>query len=151
MSLISGIDTTLRPTEVLQIPVLQPTFDPNTGVQTAPGTTIYTGNLVAIDANGLAVNASDTAGLRAVGRLETDIVNGTGYRGQNYATVLRNSFSYNNSSTHPLTQANLGSFAMVEDEQTVAATSTHSVKAGIFMGFGADGLPVIDTRPAITG
>ncbi len=151
MSLIAGIDTTLRPTEVLQIPLLQPTLAPGTGVQTAPGTTIYSGNLVAIDANGLAVNASDTAGLRAVGRCENDVVNGASYRGETYVTVRRNSFSYNNSSTHPLTQANLGGFAMVEDEQTVAATSTHAVKAGIFMGFDVNGMPVIDTRPAITG
>ena len=138
MSLIAGIDTPERPSSILQIPV-------------SAGLTAYSGNLIAINAQGLAVLASDTAGLKAVGRLENDVVNGLDYQGNAYATVRRSTFGIANSAVHPLAQANVGALAVIEDEQTVAATSTNSVHAGIFLGFDQNNMCLVDMSRAIAG
>ena len=138
MSTTAGIDTPQQAGELLQIPAVS-------------GVTMYAGNLVAIDATGKALLASDTAGLKAVGRLEQDVINASDYTGHAYASVRRGCFSFANSAAHPLAQANLGATAYVEDEQTVAASSAHSFKAGTFIGFDVNGNPVIDTRNAIAG
>ena len=110
-------------------------------------TTIYAGNLTALDPTGNAVEADDIAGLRLQGRLELDIVNGLTYQNDNEATIKRGVFKYQNSTTHPLAQANVGSICFVQDSQTVASTSTNRVKAGVVVEIDSDGV-YVDTRRA---
>jgi hypothetical protein len=115
----------------------------------ADNTTIYAGNLTALDSGGNAVECDDIAGLRCQGRLELDIVNGLTYQNDNEATIKRGVFKYQNSTINPVAQANVGSMCYVENSQTVATTSTHKVKAGIVVEVDSDGV-YVDTRRADT-
>jgi hypothetical protein len=110
-------------------------------------TTIYAGNLTALDNTGSAVECDDIAGLRCQGRLELDLVNGLTYQNDNEATIKRGVFKYRNSSTNPLAQSNVGAMCYVQDSQTVASTSTNFVKAGIVVEVDSDGV-YVDTRKA---
>jgi hypothetical protein len=113
----------------------------------ATTTTIYAGNLAALDNTGNAVECDDIAGLRCIGRLEVDIVNGLTYQNDNQATIKRGVFMYQNSGTHPLAQANVGSICYVQDSQTVATTSNNRVKAGVVVEIDTGGV-YVDTRRA---
>lgn len=90
----------------------------------AAATTVFLGTLVARDAAGKAVPASDTAGLRVMGRAEQG-----GTAGETIQ-VKRGIFRYNNSATNALTAASVGKLCVVEDDNTVASTSTNKIVAG---------------------
>jgi hypothetical protein len=113
----------------------------------AYNTTVYAGNLAALDVNGNAVECDDIAGIRCIGRLELDIVNGLTYQNDNQATIKRGVFKYQNSAINPLAQANVGGICFVETSQVVASTSVHKVKAGIVVEVDSDGV-YVDTRRA---
>lgn len=103
---------------------------------------IYAGTLVAIDANGEAVNASDASGLKVIGRAEETIDNtddGLSIR------VKRGCFFFTGSG---ITAANIGSNATVVDNQTVglAAATTNDIVAGKILAVDASLGVLIDTR-----
>jgi hypothetical protein len=110
---------------------------------------LYPGTLIARDSSGDAIYATDTAGLEVMGRCQGDVDNSAGIAGALNVNVRRGVFAYFNSSTEPLAQANVGSVCFVQDEQTVASTSTNLVKAGIFLGINSDtGMAWVDTSRA---
>lgn len=139
MSTTAPFDSSERPGDILSLPF-------------AAGANLYAGNLIAIDGSGNAVLASDTAGLRVAGRNEEDIVAGVNVvRGEGNARIKRGVFQYKNSTADALTAADVGKVCYVEDAETVNKTGgSHTIKAGIFLGFGPAGV-FVDTRSAITG
>jgi exosome complex RNA-binding protein Csl4 len=106
----------------------------------ASNATIFAGAMVAVNTSGYAVPASDTAGLRVVGRAEESVDNsGTAGDGALSIAVRRGVFRWENGDT--LTIADVGNLAYVEDDQTVqtAASATHDVVAGIIIDVDSDG------------
>jgi hypothetical protein len=103
--------------------------------------------MVAIDANGYAQPAANTAGLRVLGRAEAEVDNSAGDDGDLTIQVKRGVFKWPNSATSVLTSAYVGKTAIVEDDQTVAITATNKVKAGRVVEVESDGV-WIDTRVA---
>ena len=122
----SAINTPERPGNFMQLIV-------------AVGAAIFAGTLVARDAAGTAVPASDTAGLRAIGRAEHDAAAGESI------VAKRGVFQFANSAAHALTAASLGKLCYVEDDNTVASTSTNLVVAGRVMEIADDGVWVDTT------
>ncbi len=107
----------------------------------AAATVIYMGSMVAVDAAGNAVPASDTAGLKVVGRAMQQVDNSAGLAGDLTVQVDRlAAFKFANSATVPVTAANLFQPVMVADDQTVAATSTNSIAAGVAVQIDPDGV-----------
>jgi len=135
------------------------------------GAKIFFGGMVAIDANGWAVPASDTTGLKVIGRAVTpgfrpgggslswlsgaqtySVDNTSGGNGALTISVdisagVRGGrwFLYDIDASVPLTQALLFTSVYVRDDHTVGASSTNSIVAGTFMGFPKD-----DARNDIT-
>jgi hypothetical protein len=103
---------------------------------------IFAGTLVAVDGNGEAVNASDTAGLKVIGRAEETVDNsadGLSIR------VKRGAFFFAHSG---ITDAHLGLNATVTDNQTLAApaATTHDIVAGKILAVDATLGALVDTR-----
>jgi hypothetical protein len=103
---------------------------------------IYAGCLVAVDGNGEAVNASDTAGLKVIGRAEETIDNtndGLSIR------VKRGAFFFAHAG---ITAAHIGLNATVTDNQTLAApdATTHDIVAGKILAVDATLGVLVDTR-----
>ncbi len=94
---------------------------------------VFAGTIVARDAAGTAVPASDTAGLRVLGRAEHDAIAAESIQ------IRRGCFLWANSAAHPLTAASVGKLCYVEDDSTVAATSTNLIVAGRVMEITAEG------------
>ena len=113
----------------------------------AAATKIPSGALVAIDANGRAVNAANTAGLRVIGRAEETVDNSAGAAGDLSINVKVGEFKYANSVANAITVAMVGKRAFVEDNQTVANAGTNGVVAGRITGVDSDGV-WINTRSA---
>lgn len=90
-------------------------------------TTIPAGAMVAVDATGYAVNASDTAGLIVMGRAEAAASYADGDR---EIVVARGVFQWANNGN--VVQATVGSPCSVVDNQTVglAADTTNDIVAG---------------------
>ena len=111
----------------------------NLAVAVASSTTIYAGAMVAINSGGYAVPASDTAGLKVLGRAERTVVNAGG-NGAAVIIVRRGVFRWANGDTFTL--ADVGALAYVEDDQTVqkAASATHDIPAGTILAVDADGV-----------
>jgi len=105
----------------------------------ASGSTVVSGNLVALNAEGKAVPAADTAGLRVIG------VAGRGHNGM--AEVADGIFSFANDTTHALTRADRGKVAYVKDKDTVASTGTNLIPAGIVVDV-SNGEVFVDVTPA---
>lgn len=116
-------------------------------IPVAAATHLYAGPLVARDANGRAVAAADTAGLRVIGRSEEEVDNSAGAAGAVSILVKRGVFRYNNSATQAVTQAYLGQLVYVEDDTTVAISTTNKIVAGRVVAVETAGV-WIDTRPA---
>ncbi len=116
----------------------------------AAATLIYAGTLVARDAAGRAVPASDTAGLRVVGRAAQTVDNSTGSAGDLSINIEPGVFKYANSATNAVDADDVGKLAVVEDDNTVAETSTSKVAAGRVVEVASDGV-WIDTRYAYFG
>lgn len=105
----------------------------------ASGSTIVSGNLVALNAEGKAVPAADTAGLRVIGVAE--------YARDGMVEVEDGVFSFVNDTTHALTRADRGKVAYVKDKDTVASTGTNLIPAGIVVDVHG-GEVYLDVSPA---
>lgn len=130
----TAIDTPERTGKTFSIPV-------------AAATLIPAGVLVAEDASGNAINASDAAAIRVVGRCEQDVDNSAGAAGDLNAIVKEGVFKFTNSDDQPVTAAYKGKLVFVESNKAVAITSTNKCKAGLCVDFESDGVWV-DTRYA---
>jgi len=99
-------------------------------VGVASNTTLFAGSMVALNATGYAVPASDATGLRVIGMAADTVIN-TGTDGALTVTVVRGLFRWVNGDT--LTDADIGSLAFVEDDQTVqkGASATYKIIAGV--------------------
>jgi hypothetical protein len=104
---------------------------------------VYAGGIVAVDYTDEAQMASDTQGLRVVGRA-AKIVDNTA-DGKTCA-VESGIFRYNNSTTYPVPRSAIGQACYVEDDNTVAGWSTNLVSAGLVRDVDSDGVWV-DMRP----
>jgi len=133
MSLTAPINIPERAGAVVSLPV-------------AAATLIYAGSLVAEDASGNLVPATDTAALRIKGRAEVTVDNTLGAAGALSLQVKRGVFKYANSTTHALAAADVGKSCYVEAEDTVASTSTNKILAGRVVNVASDGVWV-DTSP----
>ncbi len=111
----------------------------------AAATTIHQGTLVALNTDGNLVSASDAASIRVVGRAEETVDNSAGSAGDLTATVKRGCFLYANSATAAVDADDKGKLCFVEDNQTVAETSTHKCKAGLVIDVTTDGVWVDTT------
>jgi hypothetical protein len=109
-------------------------------VPLAAAAVIYAGTMVALNAAGNAVPASDTAALRVIGRAEESVDNSAGAAADLSVTVKPGIFQYQNDATNAITKANVGKPAYVFDDNTVANTSTHKVVAGIVVRVDAEGV-----------
>jgi hypothetical protein len=106
----------------------------------AAATKIFQGTLVAINAAGNAVPASDTAALRVIGRAEEEVDNSDGSAGDLKINVARGVFRYANSGTNAVDADDKGKICFVEDDQTVAETTTNKIPAGRVLDVDADGV-----------
>lgn len=109
-------------------------------VPLAAATKIFLGTLVALNAAGNAVPASDTAALRVIGRAEESVDNSGGAIGDLSILVKPGIFQYQNDATNAITKANVGKPAYVVDDNTVANTSTNKIVAGIVVRVDAEGV-----------
>ena len=134
MPATTEINTPSRAGDALQVPL-------------AAATLIYAGTLVALDAAGRAVPAADTAGLRVIGRAATTVDNSAGLADALSIDIVRGVFRFANSTGSPVVAATVGKIAFVEDNQTVALASTHSVKAGRVIEVSSAGV-FVDTTDA---
>ncbi len=93
--------------------------------------TIFAGSLVALNAEGRAVPAADTAGLKVAGRAENNAAAGE------RVEVTIGCFEF---AATGITAADIGVEVFAVDDQTVAKTSTNSVSAGTVFAVDADGV-----------
>ena len=105
----------------------------------ASGSTIVSGNLVALNGEGKAVPAADTAGLRVIGVAEL-VTDG-------YVEVTDGVYSFANDTTHALTRAARGKAAYVKDKSTVASEGSNGIVAGIVADV-HDGEVYLEISPA---
>lgn len=121
------------------------------GFNVASGQVIYAGAIVAVS-NGLAYPATDVAGRIVAGRAESYVDNsGAAYKATNWVVVSRGVFRWVNGGS--LTDADVGSFAYVEDDQTVttAADASADLIAGTIIDVDADGVWVDTYAIAVQG
>ena len=137
MAATAAVNTPTRTGDIVYLPL-------------AAATKIFAGTLVARDAAGRAVPASDTAGLRAIGRAEETVDNSAGSAGDLSINIRLGCFKFANSATNAVDADDVGKLAVVEDDMTVAETSTNKVCAGRVMSVESDGV-WIDTRFAYYG
>jgi hypothetical protein len=97
----------------------------------ATNTRIFKGTLVALNAAGYAIPATDTTGLFIVGVAEESVNNNPG---ANAARTIQVSYDREYSFTHDgtLSQASVGQMATVLDDSTIsiAATTTNDIPVG---------------------
>lgn len=105
----------------------------------AANTTIQAGSIVAISA-GYAVPGSTATSLVAVGRAEDSAT--AVAAGDAAIRVRGGTFRFENSSTDPIAQANVGTDCYIVDDQTVAATSGTNTRsrAGIVIEVDDEGV-----------
>ena len=96
----------------------------------AAATLIPAGVLVAINAAGNAVNASDAAAIKVVGLSQETKDNSAGAAGDLSITVKKGVFKFTNSADNAITAAMVGALAFVESNVAVANTSTNLIVAG---------------------
>lgn len=137
MSATSAVNTPTRTGDLVYLPL-------------AAATIIYAGSLVARDSAGRAVPASDTAGLRVVGRAEETVDNSAGAADALSINIRLGVFKYANSAANAIDADDVGKLAIVEDDMTVAETDTNLVVAGRILAVDSDGV-WIDTRAAYFG
>ncbi|KIP19338.1 hypothetical protein KY49_3298 [Burkholderia sp. MSHR3999] len=115
-------------------------------VLVAGGSLIHAGVLVAVNANGLAVEGKTEADLTYIGRAEQYVDNTTGADGAVSVQVRRGvTFKWANAADDAVTQASYGKPCFIEDNQTVAKTNGNGTRspAGIVLGVDADGVWVL--------
>lgn len=123
----SAVNTPMKHGEIVEYPV-------------AASTALYAGTLICLDSSGNAVNAADTAGLRVIGRAESDVDNSAGAAGDLKVQIRRAVFRFANSGTNAVDADDKGKICFVEDNQTVAETSTNKVIAGRVHDVDTDGV-----------
>lgn len=96
----------------------------------AASTTIYAGTLVAVDSNGRAVPASNTSGLKVLGRAEEEKTCGA-TAGAESVLVKRGIFRFANSASAAVDADDVGKICYVEDDATVTETASNSIPAGV--------------------
>ena len=101
---------------------------------------LFAGSLGAVNAAGNALPASDTVGLKVVGRVESQVDNSAGVAGDLNVEMKRGVFQFANSGTSALTVADIGGNALVEDDGTVAKVTTNSIVAGKIIDIDASGV-----------
>lgn len=87
----------------------------------AAGARIDTGVMVAVNANGYAVPASDAAGLKGAGMAVSGVDNSAGLDGDARIEVRRGVFEWDNSAAKPVTQKDVLSDCYIADDHTVRA------------------------------
>jgi hypothetical protein len=93
------------------------------------GARIFAGSIVCRDADGYAVPASDSAGLKVMGRAEFNVDNTAGADGAVIVLVREGVYRFSGSG---LTAADAGKPCFIVDDQTVSVAPTaNSVLAGI--------------------
>ena len=105
----------------------------------ATGSTIGYGALVALNGDGKAVPAADTAGLRVIG-VAVRIDGGE-------VEAASGIYGFANDTTHALTRADRGKTAYVKDSLTVSSQGTNGIVAGIVVDV-SDGEVYVDLSPA---
>lgn len=111
------------------------------GLPVKADATIYQGGIVALDATGMAVPGSKTAGLTAAGRAEETVEN-KGADGDATIRVKRGVFIYDNSTANPVTQAHLLKECYLEDDCTVCSNADGSSVAGKVIRVDPNGIAV---------
>lgn len=107
----------------------------------AGSTKVEAGKMAAVNASGYGVEGSDTAGLIVQGMYTETVDNSDGSDGDLSAKVSRGkAYKFANSSTNAVTQAHVGSDVYVEDDETVASSTTNSIVAGKCLGIETDGV-----------
>lgn len=105
----------------------------------ASGATITPRDIVALNGDGKAVCAADTAGLKVIGiaaRVEADGVE-----------VESGIFSFANDTTNAVARTARGAACYIKDKGTVASQGTNSIAAGIVIDV-HDGEVYVDMTPA---
>lgn len=102
----------------------------------AAGETIYAGALAAINATGYIVPASDTNGLRVIGRAEHSAAAGES------VLLKRGVFMYGNEDG--IADGNVGSYCFAANDQSVKKSG--DCPAGLVRGISEDGEVYVDTR-----
>ena len=92
--------------------------------EVAANAKIFTGSLVAINANGFAVPASNTDGLKGIGRAEEYIDNTGGSDGDARIMVKKGVFKFDNDATLPVAAADINSNCYIRDDGTVRGKDT---------------------------
>lgn len=103
-------------------------------------TQLFAGSIGAINAAGNIVPASNVAGLKVIGRVESHIDNLTGLAGAENVTLKRGVFRFANSVASPLTAADILVNAVIEDDGTVAKTILNAITAGKVIDIDAGGV-----------
>ena len=136
MAATQSIDTPELSRDIVSLPI-------------AASTTIYAGTLVAVDANGRAVPASDASGLRVIGRAEEEKTCGV-TAGAESVQVKRGIFRFANSATDAVDANDIGKSAFVEDDKTVCeAGGTYKVNAGRVVQVDSDGVWIDTSRASL--
>lgn len=122
-------NTTKRASNLLVLPV-------------AASTKLPAGVLAARDGDGNLVNASDTAGLTVIGRVNTHADNSAGTAGALSAEVERGVFLYDNDTGGtPVAAGDEGKVCYVLDNQTVSADAgSNNIVAGLVHAVGDEGV-----------
>jgi hypothetical protein len=137
MAATQSIDTPERDGSVINAPV-------------AAATKLFGGTLGAVNAAGEAVPAADTAGLKVVGRVESEVDNSAGVAGALTVDLKRGVFKLANSATDAVTAAEKQQIVYVEDDQTVCKTGgTNKIVAGVAVAVEADGVWVDTKAPVV--
>lgn len=123
-----AINSPERPGKLLYLPL-------------AAATVIYAGTLVALDSNGRAVPAADTAGLRVVGLAQETVDNSAGSAAALSINVKPGIFRMNNSATDAVDTNDVGKLCFVEDDNTVnEAGASDRVIAGRVVEVDSEGV-----------
>lgn len=109
----------------------------------AASTHVYQGSMVGLNTSGYLVKASADPTLRIVGVSESDVDNSSGAAGDLTCVPKRGPYYFaNSSSTDAITDADLGRYAFVVDDATVARTSAYGARpvAGRILGVDGNGV-----------
>ncbi|RJX32330.1 MAG: hypothetical protein C4516_04325 [Oxalobacter sp.] len=115
-------------------------------VPVAASVKIFTGALLAADADGYATPGATATTLTYLGMAEETVDNTDGADGAKNVLIRRGeAFQFANDGTDPVTQASMGKVCYIVDDQTVAATSGTNTRsaAGTVIGIDADGVWVL--------
>lgn len=102
-------------------------------IPVAASTEIFAGGGVCVNAAGFAVPASDTSGLIPMGLCKKGVDNSSGSNGDK--TVLVYQVGTFEMVASGMAQSNVGDVVYWSDDQTVAASTTNSIKAGQIVAF----------------